>query len=116
MTILHSFKFSDLSEHYIQKMQELNEIKKQADCPGLGYLILEDFGTALEQRDWTDVTGYFVRFRVAPLASKNLSENLINKFTSCFMEKFPGKIKFTSSVKDNIVTLVSLDNMYSIGD
>ena len=44
-------------------------------------LILEDFGWATEQCDWTDKEGFFVEYRIAPLDSGRVGRsNLVQDF------------------------------------
>lgn len=89
---------------------------------GIQPFILEDAGTWTEQSDWTDRTGYYVTFRLAPLdATKpdvvehaRLSENRWNAM-------FPGAKKRWREVEDHLdpntrVTLFVQTDEYSIGD
>ena len=55
-------------------------------------IILEDLGTWLEQRDWTDATGFYMTARIAPLDLNrpDVWENAM-KILHAFTSLFPGK-------------------------
>jgi hypothetical protein len=55
-------------------------------------VILEDLGSWLEQRDWTDVTGFYMSVRIAPLDLNrpDVRENAM-KILHAFTNLFPGK-------------------------
>lgn len=55
-------------------------------------VILVELGSWLEQRDWTDVTGFYMSVRIAPLdlSRPDVRENAI-KILQSFTDMFPGK-------------------------
>lgn len=55
-------------------------------------VILEDLGSWLEQRDWTDATGFYMTVRIAPLDLNrpDVWENAM-KILHAFTSLFPGK-------------------------
>lgn len=55
-------------------------------------VILEDLGTWLEQRDWTDATGFYMTARIAPLdLGRPTVQAEAQKILRSFTGLFPGK-------------------------
>ena len=125
--IKHPFTVREAFNAYL-----LDFVKKTAEAfrmngsqglyAGIQPVILEEAGTYVEQLSWTDQTGYYVTFRLAPLdASKpavvehaRLSENRWNAM-------FPGAKKRWRDVVDHTdpgtrVTLFVQTDEYSVGD
>lgn len=69
----------------------------------------------MEQRDWTDVTGYFVRYRVSSAWSTEKQEEYRKIFKDAFAKKF-ATISLTSSIENNVTTLIAMNSLNSIGD
>ena len=88
MPIKHSFTPSELinstNRTVMTKVAKLFESNPQ--CEGL---ILEDCGSWLEQRDWTDRSGFYMTLRLAPLDKhrdevQNAGRNIFGKFIDMF--------------------------------
>lgn len=125
--IKHPFTVRESMNAYL-----LDFVKKTAEAfrmngsqglyAGIQPVILEEAGTYVEQLSWTDQTGYYVTFRLAPLDSgkpavvehARLSEARWNSM-------FPGAKKRWREVEDHLdpntrVTLFVQTDEYSIGD
>jgi hypothetical protein len=89
---------------------------------GFQPVILEDAGTFTIQRDWTDETGYYVTFRLAPLDSgKPVVQEHAAASEARWNAMFPGAKKRWREVVDHLdlntrVTLFVSTGLYSIGD
>jgi hypothetical protein len=85
-------------------------------------VILEDLGSWLEQQAWTDVTGYYMTLRLAPLDLGRVSvQEAGQKMLSAFTDLFPGK-KFRmeeetgSFVSGGKMTVYVTTDTYGIAD
>lgn len=89
---------------------------------GIQPFIIEDAGTWTEQSDWTDRTGYYVTYRIAPLDSGNKTiRAAADDAEAKWNRLFPAAKSRRREVADpsdlsTRVTLVVHTGIHSIGD
>ena len=114
-----------INPHYLSLLAEVARLTKEvSESTGLGAdaIILEDFGSTLTQRSWTDETGYYITFRPHPLYShmdkvKTALKALEEKFIKSFKNgKEPVVTVEDSEDKDSKITVAVTTGSYSIGD
>jgi len=83
-------------------------------------IIIVDFGTWLKQLSWTDETGWFLTYRIAPLDKNLVTTKMLEDL---FKEKFPTlfnqqKVEIISEGEDDSrkTTIIITDGRNSIGD
>ena len=123
MPIKYSFTPRELINAYnrkvMTKVAEVFELSPQRDG-----VILEDCGSWLEQRDWTDRTGFYMTIRLAPLdkhreAVQEEGRRIIGKFLDVFSGRkasgttYEGQEGYLEGEK---VTVYVETSSYSIGD
>jgi hypothetical protein len=123
MPIKYSFTPRELINVYnrkvMTKVAEVFEWSPQRDG-----VILEDCGSWLEQRDWTDRTGFYMTIRLAPLdkhreAVQEEGRRIIGKFLDAFSGRkasgttYEGQEGYLEGEK---VTVYVETSSHSIGD
>ena len=124
--IKHPFRVADAAnKHYVSYMQHVAEtFAAEADSTGLGkdVLILEDFGGAVQQNDWNDVTGFYVTYRLHPMYSHlprlhEAAQRAEKKFFASQRSVRPGQRTVEAEGDPNTrVTLTVWSGLNSIGD
>ena len=94
MPIKYTFTPDQLiNKYYLTVMTKVAEIFREHGGVGADRsVILEDLGSWLEQRAWTDVTGFYMTARIAPLdlGRPDVQEGA-QKILLSFTNLFPGK-------------------------
>lgn len=124
--VKHPFQVRDAANrHYVSYMQHVAEVfATEAASTGLGKdaIILEDFGGALQQDAWQDVTGYYVVYRLHPMYShlerlQEAAARAEKKFFSSQRSTRPGERSAEDPEDRNTkVTLTLWNGSHSIGD
>jgi len=91
MPIKYSFTPRELINTYNRKvMTKVAEIFESS--PQRDGVILEDCGSWLEQRDWTDRTGFYMTIRLAPLdKGREAVQEEGRRITGKFLDMFTGR-------------------------
>ena len=91
MPIKYSFTPRELINTYNRKvMTKVAEIFESS--PQRDGIILEDCGSWLEQRDWTDRTGFYMTIRLAPLDKHSEAvQEEGRRITGKFLDMFTGR-------------------------
>lgn len=125
--IKHPFKASDLvNPHYTALAVEMGRIVREANKEiGLeDAVLLEEFGTTLEQQAWQDVTGYYITFRPHPIYSH---QERVARALKMVEERFIKQFKVNPSYQpqahaheagdpNSKITVSLVTNAFSIGD
>ena len=109
-----------LNEHYYKILGEVAHIFRQvteAVSKHFRCLILEEFGSVLEQGAWRDYTGYYLTFRLAPLDKhrpevKEAADRVVKRFSEmlkCVRE--PEVV-----IEGDTYTVTIISNSNTIGD
>ncbi len=103
--------------------QLLDKLNKQINNRFAAFgnpIIIVDFGTWLKQLSWTDETGWFLTYRIAPLDKNLVTTKMLEDL---FKEKFPTlfnqqKVEIISEGEDDSrkTTIIITDGRNSIGD
>jgi hypothetical protein len=82
-----------VNKHNLTVMTKVAEIFNEHGGGGCDRsVILEDLGSWLEQRDWTDATGFYMTARIAPLdLNRRDVQDAAQKILLSFTNLFPGK-------------------------
>lgn len=126
--IKHPFTSQDLTNRHLlglgtevgRIVHEINGMLNLGDHT----LILEEFGTILKQRSWTDDTGYYITFRPTPSYShmpkvQEAVKELERKFLGMFSPQKSKEIEVTvhePGDPNSRVTISLVTDSYTIGD
>ena len=121
----HSVNAQSLLNPQARKLAEkLATIWQENTNAALGDVIMVDWGTWLHQRDYTDATGWFLKFRLTPMFNHLLPVKEHGRMVlKAFKDLFPGAkqviIDNENAVYDgttDLVTVVVHTDTHSIGD
>ena len=121
----HSVDAAALLNPQVRKMAEkLATVWEESTNKNLGDVIMVDWGTWLEQRDYTDATGWYLKFRLCPAFAHLLSvKERGRQVLQAFKKLFPDAKQFFVEGEDAVydgttdtVTLVAHTDTHSIGD
>ena len=113
-SVLYSYNDLAVLNRVVDLFREVNTASKL----GTG-ILLEDFGSTLEQGAWTDTVGHYVSYRISPSyerlpAAIAAAEQLELKLKQA-LHTHPSR-KVTSEKKESVVTLYYISDVNSIGD
>ena len=122
--IKSALTINDLSNPYLHGLFDrvVTLFRELSVGTGLGHdvLILEEFGTTLIQKSWTDECGFYVKFRLHPLYSH--LPKLIDA-ASAAQKRFAGifggtdlKVRDDETDRKACITMYVKQTSHSIGD
>ena len=125
--IKHSFKTSDLvNPQYTALAVEMGkivrEVNKEINLPDA--VLLEEFGTTLQQQAWQDVTGYYITFRPHPMYShQERVARALKMVEERFIKQFKVDPRYTPQAAaheagdpNSKITVSVVTDSFSIGD
>jgi len=130
MMTLHKFNIQQCqNQQYFYVLADVLEAASVLNAPTGSLaetIILEDFGTALGQLAWSDVTGWYVKFRVSPYVRgfSTTTPEKLERIELQFIEEIEARVPRLKAEKRTIlraqhghnVTVVWETERYSIGD
>ncbi|NBS92967.1 MAG: hypothetical protein EBT27_04420 [Betaproteobacteria bacterium] len=113
-SILYSYMDLKALNLVVDIFREVNAGSKLGTC-----ILLEDFGSTLEQSDWTDTIGHYVSYRISPSYERHHAalaavEQLKTKLAK-LLHRHPSR-RIASDIKNDVVTMYYIAETNSIGD
>lgn len=118
-----SFKPEDsINSHYLGILTEVARIVREEVSDfnkRFGCLILEDFGSVVEEQPWANLTGYYLQIRITPFDShkpgvKEVAEKVVKRFSE--MLKLERQPIVERDLENLRYTVTIFNNFFSIGD
>ena len=107
-----------LNTYYLGLLTEVARIVREENknfSKTFNCLILENFGEAHEMTSWTDVGGYFLTFRIAPLdahlpGAQAAATNVVKRFSKMLQLKKPPTVDHDTENHRYTVTIFNSEN------